>query len=238
MFYFLANIVFNFIFDQNKYYKIMGGLDIVTIVIIAINVIVSFKGFEDFNFFNKNKFQISAIQQGEKHRILTSGFLHVDQMHLIFNMLTLYFFADAVIGRVGQINFVLIYLGSLIAGSLIAMSFHKKEPFYSAVGASGAVSGILYAAILLNPGMTLYLYFAIPIPGYIFAIGYLLYSVYGMKKQLGNIGHSAHLGGAIGGYVLTILLHTSVISTNRNLVIILAIPIVLMFVFKDKLSKF
>ena len=215
----------------------MGGLDIVTIAIIAINVIVSLKGFSDLSFFNKNKFQISAIQQGEKHRMLTSGFLHADQMHLLFNMLTLYFFADAVINQVGQIYFIIIYFGSLIAGSLIAVSFHKKEPFYSAVGASGAVSGILYAAILLNPGMTLLFYFAIPIPGWIFAIGYLLYSVYGMKKQLGNIGHSAHLGGAIGGYALTLLLHPSVISTNRTLVIILAIPIVLLFIFEDKLKK-
>lgn len=215
----------------------MGGLDIVTIIIIGLNIIVSFKGFKDLNFFNKNKFQISSIQQGEKHRILTSGFLHVDQMHLFFNMLTLYFFADAVIHRVGQVNFVFIYLGSLIAGSLIAMLFHKKDPFYSAVGASGAVSGILYAAILLNPGMTLFLFFALPIPGYVFAVGYLLYSIYGMKEQLGNIGHSAHLGGAIGGFVLTILLHPIVISTNQTLVIILAIPIILMFVFKDKLSN-
>lgn len=215
----------------------MGSLDIVTIAIIAINVIVSFKGFSDLNFFNKNKFQISAIQQGEKYRMLTSGFLHADQTHLFFNMLTLYFFANPVIYQVGRVNFVIIYLGSLIAGSLIAMSFHKKEPFYSAVGASGAISGILYAAILLNPNMTLYLYFALPIPGYLFAIGYLLYSVYGMKKQLGNIGHSAHLGGAVGGYALTLLLHPSVFSTNKMLVIILAIPIVLLFVFEDKLSK-
>ncbi len=215
----------------------MGNLDIVTLVIIAINIIVSYKGFSDTTFFNKNKFQVSAIQQGEKHRMLTSGFLHADQGHLLFNMLTLYFFADAVINRVGQINFVIIYLGSLIAGSLIAMLFHKKEPFYSAVGASGAVMGILYAAILLNPGLKLYLYFAIPIPGYLFAIGYLLYSVYGMKKQLGNIGHSAHLGGAIGGYILALLLHPSTITANQNLVIGLAIPIILIFVFRDKLSK-
>ena len=76
----------------------MSGLDIVTLVIIAINAIVSFKGFSDLAFFNKNKFQISSIQQGDKYRMFTSGFLHVDQMHLIFNMLTLYFFADAVIG--------------------------------------------------------------------------------------------------------------------------------------------
>jgi len=210
-------------------------IDIVTIVIIALNVIVSFKGFSDNVFLNKHKFQISAIMQGEKHRMLTSGFLHVDHMHLLFNMLTLYFFADAVIHRVGQINFILIYFGSLIVGSIVGVFFHKKEPSYSAVGASGAVSGILYAAILLNPGMTLYLYFAIPIPGFVFAIGYLLYSIYGMKKSLGNIGHSAHLGGAIGGYLLTILLNPSILQTNLTLVVILAVPIVLLYVFKDKL---
>jgi membrane associated rhomboid family serine protease len=204
-------------------------------VIIALNGIISFKGFSDRNFFNKYKFQISPIQQGEKIRMLSSGFLHADQTHFFFNMLTLYFFANAVIARVGQLNFVLIYLASLIAGSLLATFIHKRDPFYSAVGASGAVTGILYAAILLNPNMTLYLYFALPIPGYVFAIGYLLYSIYGMKKSVGNIGHSAHLGGAIGGYIITMLLHPSVIQTNKMIVIILAIPIILMFVFKDKL---
>ena len=107
--------------------------------------------------------------------VITYMFLHEAFLHLLFNMLTLYFFSDAVINQVGQIYFIIIYFGSLIAGSLIAVSFHKKEPFYSAVGASGAVSGILYAAILLNPGMTLLFYFAIPIPGWIFAIGYLLF---------------------------------------------------------------
>ncbi len=212
----------------------MDELDIVTIVIIAINIIVSLKGFKDNTFFNRYKFQISAIEKGEKQRMLTSGFLHVDTMHLIFNMLTLYFFADAVILNVGQVNFILIYFGSLIAGSLVAVFFHKKEPFYSAVGASGAVSGILYAAILLNPNMTLLFYFAIPIPGFVFAIGYLLYSIYGMKKSLGNIGHSAHLGGAVGGYLLTILLKPSILQTNLTLVIILAVPIVLLYIFKDK----
>ncbi|MEE9349645.1 MAG: rhomboid family intramembrane serine protease [Flavobacteriaceae bacterium] len=213
----------------------MQGLNIVTIVLIAINVLLSMKGFSDRVFFNKYKFQISPIQQGDKLRLFSSGFLHVDQAHLFMNMLTLYFFANPVINRVREFNFVLIYLASLLAGSLLAMLFHKNEPYYSAVGASGAVSGILYASILLNPGMSLYLYFAIKIPGFVFAIGYLLYSMYGMKKSLGNIGHSAHLGGAIGGYVLTILLHPSIIQTNKNLVIVLAIPIVLMFVFKDKL---
>ena len=209
--------------------------DILTIIIIVLNVLVSLKGFNDSKFFNDNKFQVSSIQQGEKHRMLLSGFLHVDQMHLFFNMLTLYFFAGGVIAHVGRINFLIIYFASLIAGSMLAMLFHKREPYYSAVGASGAVSGILYAAILLEPTMQLYIYGILKVPGFAFAIGYLLYSIYGMKKSVGNIGHSAHLGGAIGGYALTILLYPAVLQSSLKLVIILAIPIVLMFVFKDKL---
>ena len=105
----------------------MANLDIVTIIIIVINVLVSMKGFSDRNFFNQNKFQISPIQQGEKHRMITSGFLHADQQHLLFNMLTLYFFAQYVVLGVGRINFVIIYMASLLAGSLLAMLFHKQN---------------------------------------------------------------------------------------------------------------
>jgi membrane associated rhomboid family serine protease len=206
--------------------------------IIIANVLVSFKGFQDRAFFEKFKFQIGPIVSGEKIRILSSGFLHVDQAHLFFNMLTLYFFADSVIAYIGIYKFLVIYFGSLLAGSLFGLSFHKKEPYYSAVGASGAVMGIIYASIMLNPGMNLYLFFIpIPIPAYIFGVGYLLYTMFGMKKQWGNIGHSAHLGGAIGGFILTIILFPQVLSQNTMMVVILAIPIVLMFVFKDKLES-
>ena len=208
------------------------------LLIIVVNVLVSFKGFKDRIFFEKFKFQIGPIINGEKIRILSSGFLHVDQSHLFFNMLTLYFFADPVISHVGIPKFLAIYFGSLLAGSLFGLNFHKKEPYYSAVGASGAVMGVLYAAIMLNPGMNLYLFFIpIPIPAYIFGVGYLLYTMFGMKKQWGNIGHSAHLGGAIGGFILTIVLYPQVVMQNKLMVIILAIPIVLMFVFKDKLES-
>ncbi len=213
-------------------------IDKAVLLIIIANVLVSFKGFKDRAFFEKYKFQIGPIISGEKIRMLTSGFLHVDHSHLFFNMLTLYFFADAVIYYVGIPKFLAIYLGSLLAGSLFALTFHKKEPYYSAVGASGAVMGVLYAAIMLNPGMNLYMFFIpIPIPAYIFGVGYLLYSMFGMKKQWGNIGHSAHLGGAIGGFVLTLLLFPQVLVHNKLMVIILAVPIVLMFVFKDKLES-
>ena len=179
----------------------MGKLDLVTIIIIAANVIISYKGFSDYSFFDKYKFQVGGVRRGEQIRMVSSGFLHADTQHLLFNMLSLYFFADVVITLLSPIQFLFVYFGSLLVGSLLSLYFHKNEYHYSAVGASGAVSGIIYSAILLQPGMNLYMFFIpIPIPAYIFGIGYLLYSIYGMKNQIGNIGHSAHLGGAMGGY--------------------------------------
>jgi membrane associated rhomboid family serine protease len=133
--------------------------------------------------------------------------------------------------QLGKLSFVIIYLASLIFGNLLSLYFHKDEFWYSAVGASGAVTGVLYAAILLNPEMNLYMFFIpIPIPGYVFGIGYLLYSIYGMKNRIGNIGHDAHFGGAVGGYVVTLLLLPSLFKTDLSHVALLAVPIVILFV--------
>ena len=209
----------------------MYNIDIATIAIIAANVLVSLKGFNDTSFFERYKFSIGAIKAGQKDRMVTSRFLHVDISHLLFNMLTLYFFAGVVINWFGPVQFFIIYTVSLLAGSLLAMSFHKDEPYYSAVGASGAVTGILYAAILLQPTMQLGIMFIpIPVPAYVVGIGYLLYSIYGMKKRLGNIGHTAHFGGAIGGYACTLLFMPSLLQTETLMVGLLALPIILLFV--------
>lgn len=215
----------------------MGNLDIITIIIIAANVIISYKGFGDYSFFDKYKFHVGGVQRGEQIRLFSSGFLHVDTQHLLFNMLTLYFFAPVVITLLSPFYFILVYVGSLLLGSLLSFSFHKNEYHYSAVGASGAVTGILYAAILLRPEMDLYMFFIpIPIPAYIFGIGYLLYSIYGMKNRVGNIGHDAHFGGAIGGYAMTLILSPELFKTNLLMIGLLAIPIVLLFILK-KMGK-
>jgi membrane associated rhomboid family serine protease len=122
---------------------------------------------------------------------------------------------------------------SLVFGSLLSFYFHKDEYHYSAVGASGAVTGVLYSAILLNPGMSLYMFFIpIPIPAYIFGIGYLLYSIYGMKNRIGNIGHDAHFGGAIGGFITTLILSPGLFQTNLLMIGLLSLPIILLFVLK------
>ena len=203
----------------------------VVIIVIAANVLFSMQGFNDFSFFEKFKFNIAAIKRGEQVRMLSSGFLHADWIHLGFNMYTLYIFAPIVVNFIGNLKFVLIYVASLLFGNLLSYFFHKNEPHYSAIGASGAVSGILYTSILLNPKMDLYfLFINKPIPAYIFGIGYLLYSIYGMKSQRDNIGHDAHFGGAVAGYVLTIAFVPEMIQTNQLMVALLAIPIVLLFV--------
>ncbi|GJQ06540.1 rhomboid family intramembrane serine protease [Capnocytophaga cynodegmi] len=214
----------------------MGNLSLATLVIIIANVLFSMQGFKDYSFFNKYKFGIREVQRGEYMRMITSGFLHADWQHLIFNMITLFFFTDVVIAYAGITHFVLVYVLSLILGNLFALFFHRNEPYYTAVGASGAVTGILYASILFNPQM-LIIVFVIPMPAYIFGIGYLLYSIYGMKSRTDNIGHSAHFGGAVGGLIYALAYQPSLINREPLLIIGMLVPIALLFVFRKKIER-
>jgi len=203
----------------------------ILIVIIAANILFSLKGFNDLAFFRKFEFHIGSIRAGDQIRMITSGFLHADMGHLFFNMFTLFMFAPVVINYFGSASFFLIYMGSLAFGSLLTLLMHKNDYNYRAIGASGAVTGILYSAILIDPSMSLYLFFIpIPIPAYLFGIGYLLYSIYGMKAKNDNIGHTAHFGGAIGGYLITLIKEPAMLVDNTAMVVLLAIPIVILFV--------
>ena len=203
------------------------------LIIIIANILISMRGFKDAAFFDRYKFNIKALQNGDFKRALSSGFLHVDLQHLLFNMLTLYFFAEIVIYELGVVSFYFVYLTSLITGNLLSFYFHQREPYYTAVGASGAVTGIVYASILLNPGMKMFIYFIpIPIPSYLIGVGYLLFSIYGMKTKLGNIGHDAHFGGAVGGYIITLILAPWILEYHMWMVLLLAAPIFLLMFLK------
>ncbi len=211
-------------------------MNTVLIAIIVVNVLISYKGFNDLSFFRKYEFHVGSIRSGEQIRMLSSGFLHADMTHLIFNMLTLWFFVPVVISYLGDFSFILVYFGSLIFGSLLTMVFHKNDYGYRAVGASGAVTGVLYSAIILQPDMMLGIFFVIPMPAYIFGILYLLYSIYGMKAKNDNIGHTAHFGGAVGGYLITLLKEPTLLVDHTLMVVLLAIPIVILFVM-EKMGK-
>lgn len=209
----------------------MWNLHPVTIAIIAANVLFSMKGFNDFGFFEKYKFNIGGIRRGEQVRMVSSAFLHANTQHLLFNMLTLYFFADPVISRIGVPGFIIIYVASLLLGNVLSYILHKNEYHYSAIGASGAVMGVLYAGILLQPQMLIY-----GLPAWIFGVGYLIYTIYGMVKKNDNIGHDAHFGGAIAGFALALFYMPTIIELRLPIVLALVAPIVVFFIL-FKLGK-
>ena len=203
--------------------------------LILANVLFSYYGFKNPLFFDQYKFYVDRISKGEKLRFWTSGFLHVDTTHLVFNMFTLYIFGKVALMQLGGFLFVGLYLFSLLVGNYFTYQSHKSEPYYTAVGASGAVSGIVYASILIFPEMKLaLLIFPIPLPGYIFGIGYLLYSLFGMKKQLGNIGHAAHFGGAVAGLMGILILKPELLFEETTLVILLLLPVIVYGVLKKR----
>ena len=211
-------------------------MNIVLIGIIVANVLISWKGFEDYSFMRKYEFHVGSIRSGEQIRMLSSGFLHADIMHLVFNMFTLWIFAPTVIDYLGNFSFILVYIGSLVFGSLLTMVFHKNDYSYRAVGASGAVTGVLYSAILFEPNNSLWIFGLLPMPAYLFGILYLLYSIYGMKAKNDNIGHTAHFGGAVGGYLITLIKNPSLIYDQTFIVVLLLVPIVILFALA-KLGK-
>lgn len=207
-------------------------MNIILLLLIGVNALISYKAINDSSFFRKYEFHIGSIKSGEQLRMFSSGFLHVDFQHLFFNMFTLYFFAPYVIYNTTVLYFLYIYIGSLLAGNLLTFYFHKNDYSYRAVGASGAVTGVIFSAILLEPNLYMYGF----IPGYIFGFAYLLFSIYGMKAKNDNIGHVAHFGGAIGGYGITLAKYPELIFSQTTTVVALLVPIVVLFTLQ-KMNK-
>jgi membrane associated rhomboid family serine protease len=149
------------------------------------------------------------------YRMITSGFLHGDLNHLIFNMLSFYFFAIHLERIVGSLVFLVFYLSAIVIANIDSLIKNKNNPGYRSLGASGGVAAVIFSYIIFNPSSTLYLFFAIPIPGLIFAIGYLIYSSYASKAMNDNINHDAHIWGSVTGIVFALLYDPSVL---RNLI--------------------
>ncbi len=189
------------------------GLPQATFIFIAANILISVAGFANEKFTEFGLLDVQAIRNRQEwHRILISGFLHADPFHLLVNMLTLYFFGPAIERQLGPQAFFLIYLGALIFGNIGALIMHWRDRQYRALGASGAVSGVLFSFCLFAPFTLVYVFFAIPVPALLYAVLFVLYSLYGMRAQNDNIGHDAHLFGALSGLVITIILFPFALS--------------------------
>lgn len=159
----------------------------------------------DRAFVAQGVFNVGAVRSGQYHRMVTPAFLHADLGHLLVNMLTLFFFGPAVEVMYGTAGLLVIYLGSQLAAQGYTLYRKLGEPDYNALGASGAVSGVVLAFCIREPNAMLYLFFAIPMPAWVFGLGYVAYSSFAMGGK-GRIAHEAHLGGAVGGAVLALLI--------------------------------
>lgn len=207
----------------------MFELGFLGLIIIAANLVVSYKAFKDYAFYESCTFKVDPILVGKDFkRLITSGFVHVGWTHLIFNMLSLYAFSGRLEASVGGVNFLLIYFGSLIGGNLLSLYIHRNHGDYSAVGASGAVSGVIFAAIALFPGMELsFIMIPIAIPSWAFAILFVAISIKGIHSQKGNIGHDAHLGGGLIGMLISIMLYPDALENNGLVIALVMVPTII-----------
>ncbi|MDQ0593963.1 membrane associated rhomboid family serine protease [Chryseobacterium ginsenosidimutans] len=197
----------------------------IVLIIIAITCVTSYMGLNNVAIFEKYKFSVSAINSKKEYfRLISSAFLHADFMHLFFNMLSLYLFQGAIMAFFGNVGFLIIYFGSLILGNLFSLLIYKNQPWYSAIGASGAVSGIIFASIAMAPNEISVNF----LPGWLFGTLYFGYSVYMMlnPKQWDNLGHSAHLGGAFFGLVYSIVMHPQLALSNILFLGIMSLPLI------------
>jgi membrane associated rhomboid family serine protease len=204
----------------------MDKTGIIGFVLIIINVAFSYKGLTNGLFFDGYKFEVDKILVNKDYkRLVTSGFLHVSWTHLIFNMISLYAFSGLLENQIGGGKFLLVYFASLIGGDLLSLFVHRNHGDYNAVGASGAVSGIIFASIALFPGMGVG-FFGLPfsIPSWLYGILYILYSIYGIKSSKDNIGHDAHLGGALVGMTVALLLQPTAFLDNYLTILVIAVP--------------
>lgn len=181
-----------------------------TVIIIIVTVLVSIGAFNNHKIYNDLILYPPAVNQGQYYRLLTSGFIHADFMHLAFNMLTLWFFGRVMEEFMGIQTqkpwlFPLFYLVGIIVSDIPTYLKHRHSSSYASLGASGGVSAVLFAFIMQAPWSTIYI-FILPVPAIIFAVAYLAYSQYMRKRGGDNINHDAHFWGAVFGVVAICLI--------------------------------
>lgn len=187
-----------------------------TTAIIIITVIISLIAWQNRTFMGRLVFDPISIKRFKQYdRFVTHGFIHADGMHLFFNMFTLYFFGRVIerfyITQFGSLGFVGFYVLAVVAAIIPTYLKNQHNPYYLSLGASGAVSAVLFSFVLFAPWETLYFFGILPIPAIVFAILYTAYSIYADRRGTGNTNHSAHLFGAAFGVVATIAIEPKLI---------------------------
>ena len=185
----------------------------ITFILIAANVLFSIIGFSNDSFVSKTIMWPYGVKRQKQYgRFITSGFLHADWMHLIFNMFTFYFFGRnieiyfSMLGLGGAISYLALYFLALIVSDIPSYLKHQDDSQYRSLGASGAVSAVVFAAIVFDPWARLYLFGGVPLSAFLFAVLYIIYCIYMSRRSSDNVNHDAHLWGSIFGLVFTVAL--------------------------------
>jgi len=187
-------------------------------VIFAVTIATSLWAFYNDNAYANMILNPYEVSRGHRvYTVLTSGLIHADYMHLLFNMLSYYFFAFRLEGLLGHWQFGLLYVLSLILSDIPSIYKHRNDQWYNSLGASGAISAVIFSYIMFDPLSSLYIMFLpIPIYSFIFGILYLIYCNYASKHARDNINHDAHMFGALSGLLLTILLNPHTVHDFIN----------------------
>lgn len=199
---------------------------IVGLILVIVTAITSYKGINDRTFLQAYAFNVGSILDLKDYkRIITSGFLHVGWVHLGFNMVSLYSFASSLGHYINGIQLLLIYFASLIGGSLLSLFMHRYNRSYTAMGASGAVSGIVFASIAVSPeNIGLMFLPRAGIPPWAFGLFFIVFTIFGIRSRFGNIGHEAHLGGAIIGQLIMIAFRPEALIYNPLPIVLTMVP--------------
>jgi membrane associated rhomboid family serine protease len=192
----------------------------ITYIIIGLTVLVSLYAIGRPEVMSKMMLNPYMVERrGQYFRFVTSGFVHRDHLHLIFNMITLYFFGTiiesvfaAVFGSKGSLYFIALYVLAIIVSDIPSYFKHRNNPGYNSLGASGGVAAIVFAFILFLPLEKIYLYMALPVPGFILGFLYIIYSYYQGRRGGDNINHDAHLYGSLFGVVFCVILYPQVLE--------------------------
>lgn len=191
-------------------------MSIVTFVLIGITALVSWQAFNNPRLMERLILWPPAINRNKQYdRLVTHGFIHADMQHLLFNMITLFFFGRAIepvfVERIGVVGFLAFYLSAIVMAIMPTYFRHRDDSHYRSLGASGAVSAVLFSYILFAPWSLIFVFF-LPVPAIVYAVAYVGYSIWMDRRGSDNVNHSAHLWGAAYGVMFTLLLEPQVLG--------------------------
>jgi membrane associated rhomboid family serine protease len=218
-----------------------NAIPYLTFAVILATSYVTYRGFKTPGLIDRLLFSTGQIRAFKQYyRLLSSALVHTGWTHLLFNMISFYFFARYIEMVFGPVVLAVIYTSSILGGNVLSFYLHKHHE-YRAIGASGGVCGVIFASIFLLPGGSVIIFpIPVPIPTSVYAVLFIIITFFGMRSHTGNIGHDAHLGGALVGLAVTAFLYPDIVTRSPvlfSVVVILSVTLLYYFLKRSPSSR-